>query len=117
MVQAHSGSSTLWLKHTLAQAHSGPSTLWLKHTLAQALGERLDLVKGTNNASAEGTSARLDVSAQRIRALKPGQQVRQQFGKLDLERKLRALLTKEKEKAEEEAALAMGLCTGSAMLP
>ncbi|KAF5840247.1 hypothetical protein DUNSADRAFT_17350 [Dunaliella salina] len=36
---------------------------------------------------------------------------------LDLERKLRALLTKEKEKAEEEAALAMGLCTGSAMLP
>ncbi|KAJ9524484.1 hypothetical protein QJQ45_019554 [Haematococcus lacustris] len=36
---------------------------------------------------------------------------------LELERKLRALLTKEKEKAEEEAALAMGLCTGSAMLP
>lgn len=36
---------------------------------------------------------------------------------LDLERKLRALLTKEKEKAEEEAALAMGLCTGGAMLP
>lgn len=36
---------------------------------------------------------------------------------LDLERKLRALLTKEKEKAEEQAALAMGLCTGGAMLP
>lgn len=36
---------------------------------------------------------------------------------LELERKLRALLTKEKEKAEEEAALAMGLCTGGAMLP
>jgi hypothetical protein len=36
---------------------------------------------------------------------------------LDLERKLRALLTKEKEKAEEEAALSMGLCTGGAMLP
>ena len=31
---------------------------------------------------------------------------------LDLEKKLRTLLTKEKEKAEEEAALAMGLCTG-----
>ncbi|GAX82188.1 hypothetical protein CEUSTIGMA_g9616.t1 [Chlamydomonas eustigma] len=36
---------------------------------------------------------------------------------LELERKLRALLSKEKEKAEEEAALAMGLCTGGAMLP
>lgn len=36
---------------------------------------------------------------------------------LELERKLRALLTKEKEKAEEEAALAMGLCTGGSMLP
>lgn len=37
---------------------------------------------------------------------------------LDLERKLRALLTKDKEKAEEEAALALGLCGGSAtMLP
>ncbi len=36
---------------------------------------------------------------------------------LDLERKLRALLTREKEKAEEEAALAMGLCTGGSMLP
>ncbi|KAK9809966.1 hypothetical protein WJX72_002744 [[Myrmecia] bisecta] len=36
---------------------------------------------------------------------------------LDLERKLRALLTKEKEKAEEEAALAMGLCAGGSMLP
>eukprot|EP01025_Chloroclados_australasicus_P010280 TRINITY_DN14108_c0_g1_i1.p2 TRINITY_DN14108_c0_g1~~TRINITY_DN14108_c0_g1_i1.p2 ORF type:complete len:289 (-),score=53.59 TRINITY_DN14108_c0_g1_i1:358-1191(-) len=31
---------------------------------------------------------------------------------LELERKIRALLTKEKERAEEEAALAMGLCTG-----
>lgn len=32
--------------------------------------------------------------------------------------KLRALLTKDKEKAEEEAALALGLCGGSAtMLP
>lgn len=36
---------------------------------------------------------------------------------LELERKLRALLSVEKEKAEEEAALAMGLCTGGAMLP
>ena len=36
---------------------------------------------------------------------------------LDLERKLRALLTKEKDKAEEEAALAMGLCTGAFTLP
>lgn len=36
---------------------------------------------------------------------------------LDLERKLRALLTKEKERAEEQAALAMGLCTGGAILP
>lgn len=36
---------------------------------------------------------------------------------LELERKLRALLTKEKERAEEEAALAMGLCTGGAILP
>lgn len=35
---------------------------------------------------------------------------------LDIERKLRALLSKEKEKAEEEAALAMGLCTGGSML-
>ena len=31
--------------------------------------------------------------------------------------KLRTLLTKEKEKAEEEATLAMGLCTGGSMLP
>lgn len=36
---------------------------------------------------------------------------------LDLERKLRGLLTKEKEKAEEQAALAMGLCTGAFALP
>ncbi|MEW5304382.1 MAG: hypothetical protein WDW36_006993 [Sanguina aurantia] len=36
---------------------------------------------------------------------------------LELERKLRALLTKEKDRAEEEAALATGLCTGGAMLP
>ena len=36
---------------------------------------------------------------------------------LKLERQLRALLTKEKERAEEEAALAMGLCVGGAMLP
>jgi hypothetical protein len=36
---------------------------------------------------------------------------------LEIERKLRALLTKEKEKAEEEAALAMGLCSGGSMLP
>ena len=34
---------------------------------------------------------------------------------LDLERKLRTLLTKEKEKAEEEAALSMGLCTGGSI--
>ena len=36
---------------------------------------------------------------------------------LAIEQKLRGLLTKEKEKAEEEAALAMGLCTGGSMLP
>lgn len=36
---------------------------------------------------------------------------------LEVERKLRALLTKEKERAEEEAALAMGLCTGGMMFP
>jgi hypothetical protein len=37
---------------------------------------------------------------------------------LELERKLRALLTKDKEKAQEEAALALGLCgTGGTMLP
>lgn len=36
---------------------------------------------------------------------------------LEIEKKLRVLLTKEKEKAEEEATLAMGLCTGSSMLP
>jgi len=36
---------------------------------------------------------------------------------LEIERKLRALLTREKEKAEEEAALAMGLCSGGSMLP
>ncbi len=36
---------------------------------------------------------------------------------LELEKKIQALLTKEKEKAEEEAALAMGLCAGGAMLP
>ena len=35
---------------------------------------------------------------------------------LELERKIRGLLTKEKEKAEEQAALAMGLCTGGSML-
>jgi len=36
---------------------------------------------------------------------------------LEIEKTLRALITKEKEDAEEEAALAMGLCTGSTMLP
>lgn len=36
---------------------------------------------------------------------------------LEIERNIRALITKEKEQAEEEAALAMGLCTGSTMLP
>ena len=36
---------------------------------------------------------------------------------LELERRLRALLTKEKEKAEEEASLAMGMCIGTSMLP
>ncbi|KAI3428364.1 hypothetical protein D9Q98_006744 [Chlorella vulgaris] len=36
---------------------------------------------------------------------------------LEIEKKLRSLLTKEKEKAEEEASLAMGLCTGGSMLP
>ncbi len=36
---------------------------------------------------------------------------------LEIEKKLRTLLTKEKEKAEEEATLAMGLCTGGSMLP
>ena len=36
---------------------------------------------------------------------------------LEIERKLRALLTKDKEKAEEEAALSMGLCMGGSMLP
>lgn len=36
---------------------------------------------------------------------------------LEVERKLRALLTKEKERAEEESALAMGLCTGGLMFP
>lgn len=36
---------------------------------------------------------------------------------LDLERRLRGLLTKEKDKAEEQAALAMGLCTGAFSLP
>lgn len=36
---------------------------------------------------------------------------------LEIERKLRALLIKEKEKALEEAALAMGLCGGGSMLP
>lgn len=36
---------------------------------------------------------------------------------LEIERKIRALVTKEKEEAEEEAALAMGLCVGGSMLP
>ena len=36
---------------------------------------------------------------------------------LEIERNIRALITKQKEQAEEEAALAMGLCTGSTMLP
>lgn len=36
---------------------------------------------------------------------------------LDLEKRLRGLLTKEKDKAEEQAALAMGLCTGAFSLP
>ncbi|MEW5320130.1 MAG: hypothetical protein WDW38_011227 [Sanguina aurantia] len=36
---------------------------------------------------------------------------------LELERKLRALLTKEKDRAEEEAALATGLCTGGGHAP
>ena len=36
---------------------------------------------------------------------------------LEIGKKLRTLLTKEKEKAEEEAALAMGMCTGGFMLP
>jgi len=37
---------------------------------------------------------------------------------LEIERKLRALLSKQVKKAEEEAALAMGLCgVGGAMLP
>jgi len=31
---------------------------------------------------------------------------------LEIEGRLRALLTKEKKKAEQEAALAQGLCTG-----
>ncbi|KAK9806660.1 hypothetical protein WJX73_005247 [Symbiochloris irregularis] len=35
---------------------------------------------------------------------------------LEIEKKLRTLLTKEKQKAEEEAALAMGMC-GGALLP
>ena len=35
---------------------------------------------------------------------------------LELERRLRALLQKEKEKAEEEAGLALGIC-GTSMLP
>jgi hypothetical protein len=36
---------------------------------------------------------------------------------IEIEKKLRGLLTKDKEKAEEEAALAMGLCMGGSMLP
>jgi len=36
---------------------------------------------------------------------------------LEIERKLRALVGKQKEKAEEEAALARGLCSGGSMLP
>lgn len=36
---------------------------------------------------------------------------------LEIEKKLRALLTKGREKAEEEAALAMGICGGGSMLP
>eukprot|EP00210_Caulerpa_lentillifera_P003235 g3089.t1 len=36
---------------------------------------------------------------------------------LELERKIRALLTREKEQANEEAALARGLCAGANMLP
>lgn len=36
---------------------------------------------------------------------------------LEIEKKLRALITKEREKAEEEAALAMGICGGGSMLP
>lgn len=36
---------------------------------------------------------------------------------IELEKRLRTLLTKEKEKAEEQAALAIGLCTGGSMLP
>ncbi|CAL8460522.1 g51 [Coccomyxa elongata] len=34
---------------------------------------------------------------------------------LELEKKLRTLLTKEKEKAEEQSALALGLCTGGSI--
>ncbi|PNH10209.1 hypothetical protein TSOC_003101 [Tetrabaena socialis] len=36
---------------------------------------------------------------------------------LEVERKLRALLTREKDRADEEAALAMGLCTGGFVFP
>ena len=49
--------------------------------------------------------------------LEQEQDIRTLQAELEIEKKLRALITKEKEKAEEEAALAMGLCSGSTMLP
>ena len=49
--------------------------------------------------------------------LEQEQDIRTLQAELEIEKKLRALITKEKEEAEEEAALTMGLCSGSTMLP
>ena len=59
----------------------------------------------------------LKLMQQQVELDRSEQSVEVLLEELELERKLRGLLTKEKEKAVEEASLALGLCSQGTLLP
>ena len=59
----------------------------------------------------------LKLLQQQVELERSEQSVEVLLEELELERKLRGLLTKEKEKAVEEASLALGLCSQGTLLP
>lgn len=79
--------------------------------------KRRGRIRELEEIKAQLAEKELELLSKENALLEQEQDIRTLQAELEIEKKLRALITKEKEKAEEEAALAMGLCSGGTMLP
>eukprot|EP00890_Picochlorum_soloecismus_P003313 jgi/Picsp_1/3983/NSC_01495-R1_expressed protein [Chlorella variabilis] len=95
------------------QAPSPPSD----DQIPQPNVRRRGRIRELEEIKAQLAEKELELLSKENALLEQEQDIRTLQAELEIEKKLRVLITKEKEKAEEEAALAMGLCSGSTMLP